>query len=136
MDGGKGQLGRAISVLDNFGLSGKIPIAGLAKQEEELFFPNDPISIRLPKNSQGLYLIQRIRDEAHRFAITAHRSRRSKISIASQLDKIPGVGPIRRKALLANLGSIEGIINASDEELLEISGITREVVKNIRTHLE
>jgi len=136
VDGGKGQLGRAITVLENFGLSGKIPIAGLAKQEEELFFPNDPISIRLPKSSQGLYLIQRIRDEAHRFAITAHRNRRSKISIASQLDKIPGVGPIRRKALLANLGSIEGIINASDEELLEISGITREVVKNIRTHLE
>ncbi|MHB8134092.1 MAG: excinuclease ABC subunit UvrC [Anaerolineaceae bacterium] len=136
VDGGKGQLGRAISVLDNFGLSGKIPIAGLAKQEEELFFPNDPISIRLPKNSQGLYLIQRIRDEAHRFAITAHRSRRSKISIASQLDKIPGVGPIRRKALLANLGSIIGIINATDEELLEISGITREVVKNLRTYLE
>lgn len=136
VDGGKGQLGRAITVLENFGLSGKIPIAGLAKQEEELFFPNDPISIRLPKSSQGLYLIQRIRDEAHRFAITAHRNRRSKISIASQLDKIPGVGPIRRKALLANLGSIEGIINASDEELLEISGITREVVRNIRTHLE
>jgi len=136
VDGGKGQLGRAITVLENFGLSGKIPIAGLAKQEEELFFPNDPISIRLPKSSQGLYLIQRIRDEAHRFAITAHRNRRSKISIASQLDKIPGVGPIRRKALLANLGSIEGIISASDEELLEISGITREVVKNIRTHLE
>jgi excinuclease ABC subunit C len=136
VDGGKGQLGRAVAVLQNFGLSGKISIAGLAKQEEELFFPNNPISLRLPKSSQGLYLIQRIRDEAHRFAITAHRSRRSKISIASQLDKIPGVGPIRRKALLANLGSIEGIINASDEELLEIPGITRDVVKNIRDHLE
>ena len=136
VDGGKGQLGRAISVLEEFGLAGKVPIAGLAKQEEELFFPNNPISLRLAKNSQGLYLIQRIRDEAHRFAITAHRNRRSKIGIASQLDKIPGIGPKRRKALLIHLGSIEGIINASDAELLSIPGITTEVVNNLRTHLE
>jgi len=136
VDGGKGQLGRAISVLEEFGLSGKVPIAGLAKQEEELFFPNNPISLRLAKNSQGLYLIQRIRDEAHRFAITAHRNRRSKIGIASQLDKIPGIGPKRRKALLTHLGSIEGIINASDEKLLSIPGITAEVVNNLRIHLE
>lgn len=136
VDGGKGQLGRAISVLEEFGLSGKVPIAGLAKQEEELFFPNNPISLRLAKNSQGFYLIQRIRDEAHRFAITAHRNRRSKIGIASQLDKIPGIGPKRRKALLIHLGSIEGIVNASDEELLAIPGITTEVVNNLRTHLE
>ena len=136
VDGGKGQLGRAISVLEEFGLSGKVPIAGLAKQEEELFFPNNPISLRLAKNSQGLYLIQRIRDEAHRFAITAHRNRRSKIGIASQLDKIPGIGPKRRKALLTHLGSIEGIINASDEKLLSIPGITTEVVNNLRIHLE
>jgi len=136
VDGGKGQLGRAIAVLEEFGLSDKVPIAGLAKQEEELFFPNNPNSLRLPKNSQGLYLIQRIRDEAHRFAITAHRNRRSKIGIASQLDKIPGIGPKRRKALLTKLGSIEGIINASDEELLAISGITPEIVSNLRTHLE
>ena len=136
VDGGKGQLGRAISVLEEFGLSGIVPIAGLAKQEEELFFPNNPISLRLAKNSQGLYLIQRIRDEAHRFAITAHRNRRSKIGIASQLDNIPGIGPIRRKTLLIHLGSIEGIINASDEKLLALPGITTEVVNNLRTHLE
>jgi excinuclease ABC subunit C len=136
VDGGKGQLGRAISVLEEFGLSGKVPIAGLAKQEEELFFPNNPNSLRLAKNSQGLYLIQRIRDEAHRFAITAHRNRRSKIGIASQLDKIPGIGPKRRKTLLLHLGSIEGIINASDEELLSLPGITTEVVNNLRIHLE
>jgi excinuclease ABC subunit C len=136
VDGGKGQLGRAISVLEEFGLAGKVPIAGLAKQEEELFFPNNPISLRLAKNSQGLYLIQRIRDEAHRFAITAHRNRRSKIGIASQLDKIPGIGPKRRKALLIHLGSIEGIINESDAELLSIPGITTEVVNNLRRHLE
>ena len=136
VDGGKGQLSRAVNILNEYDLLNKFSLAGLAKQEEELFFPDNPISIKLEKNSQGLYLIQRIRDEAHRFAITAHRKRRSKIGLASQLDKIPGIGPTRRKALLTKFGSIDGILNATDEDLMDIQGITLNVVDSIRTNLE
>ncbi len=136
VDGGKGQLSRAEKVAEEFGLKGKFAIAGLAKQEEELFFPGNPLSVKLEKHSQGLYLLQRIRDEAHRFAITAHRKKRAKVGIASQLDKIPGIGPARRKILLTQFGSIEGILHASDEELLAFKGITAEVVENIRNHME
>ncbi len=136
VDGGKGQLSRAEKVVEEFGLKGKFEIAGLAKQEEELFIPGNPLSIKLEKHSQGLYLIQRIRDEAHRFAITAHRKKRAKVGIASQLDKIPGIGPARRKILLTQFGSIEGIMLASDEELLAVKGITAAVIENIRNHME
>jgi excinuclease ABC subunit C len=136
VDGGKGQLGKAVEVLEEFNLTGKFKLVGLAKQEEELFFPHRPDSVKLPRNSQGLYLIQRIRDEAHRFAITAHRKRRSIIGLASQLDKVPGIGSQRRKALLNHFGSIEGIINASDEELLSIPGIHAGIVEAIRNFLE
>ncbi len=136
VDGGKGQLSRAVNILNEYDLLNKFSLAGLAKQEEELFVPDNPISIKLEKNSQGLYLIQRIRDEAHRFAITAHRKRRSKIGLASQLDKIPGIGPARRKALLTKFGSIDGILNATDEDLMDIQGITLNVVDSIRTNLE
>lgn len=136
VDGGKGQLSRAEKVIQDFGLEDKLKIAGLAKQEEELFFPGNPNSIKLDKHSQALYLIQRIRDEAHRFAITAHRNKRSKIGLASQLDKVPGIGPTRRKTLLTKFGSIEGILQAKDEDLLALKGITAEVVKNIHTYLE
>lgn len=136
VDGGKGQLSRAVSIMNAYNLSDEFIVTGLAKQEEELFLPNNPISIKLEKNSQGLYLIQRIRDEAHRFAITAHRKRRAKIGLASQLDKIPGIGPVKRKALLIKYGSIEGILNASDQELLKIPGFTINNVDSIRTNLD
>ncbi len=136
VDGGKGQLGKAIKVLDQFDLTDKFKLVGLAKQEEELFFPGQPVSLKLPRNSQGLYLIQRIRDEAHRFAITAHRKRRSIIGLASQLDKIPGIGSHRRKILLNHFGSIEGILNASDEEILSLPGIHQGIVDAIRNNLE
>lgn len=136
VDGGKGQLGRAIKVFENFNLMDKIKLVGLAKQEEELFFPHQPNSLKLPRNSQGLYLIQRIRDEAHRFAITAHRKRRTIMGLASQLDKVPGIGSHRRRILLNHFGSIEAIINASDEELLSIPGIHAGIVEAIRNHLE
>ncbi|MAT42080.1 MAG: excinuclease ABC subunit C [Anaerolineaceae bacterium] len=136
VDGGKGQLSRAVKVVEQFNLSGKFVVAGLAKQEEEIFLPNRPNSILLKRNSQGLYLIQRIRDEAHRFAITAHRKRRSKIGLASQLDQIPGIGPARRKTLLSHFGSIDGIRDAEDEEILKIPGITMEILASLRDHLE
>ena len=136
VDGGKGQLGRAVDVLEQYGLTAEVPVVGLAKQEEELFRPDWPDSILLPRHSQALYLVQRIRDEAHRFAITAHRSARSKKGLASRLETIPGVGPARRKALLIKFGSIEGILAASMEEIAAIPGITPDLAQVIKTGLE
>jgi excinuclease ABC subunit C len=135
VDGGKGQLGRAVGVLEHFGLLEKTPVAGLAKQNEELFVPNRAEPILLPRTSQGLYLVQRIRDEAHRFAITAHRNRRDKTGIASRLDSIPGIGPARRRALLTHFGSIDVIQAASLEELRQVPGITVQLAEAIKDHL-
>lgn len=136
VDGGKGQLSRAVSVLDRFGLNGQVKVAGLAKQQEELFLPGESASIVLPRHSQGLYLLQRIRDEAHRFAITAHRNRRSKEGIASRLDAIPGIGPARRKALLKQFGSIEGIKEAPIEAIAQIPGINEALAIAVKSGLE
>jgi excinuclease ABC subunit C len=135
VDGGKGQLSRAVKVLDNFGLTGRVPVVGLAKREEEIFVPGKERSILLPRKSEGLYLVQRIRDEAHRFAITAHRKRRSKLGLASQLDSIPGIGPSRRKALLQHFGSIEAIRKASEDELASAPQINSNLAVAIKTHL-
>ena len=135
MDGGKGQLGRAVEVLDEFGLREKVHVVGLAKREEELFLPDQAESILLPRHSQGLYMVQRIRDEAHRFAITAHRNRRTKAGLASQLEKIQGIGPVKRKALLKKFGTIEDIAAASAEELMLVNGITPELAQVIHDHL-
>ena len=135
VDGGKGQLGVAVEVLKGFELFGQVPVCGLAKQQEEIFLPGRSNSILLPRQSQGLYLVQRVRDEAHRFAITAHRAKRAKTGIASQLDEIPGVGPARRRALLKQLGSLEGIRAASVDELARVPGIPREVAIAIKEHL-
>ena len=134
IDGGKGQLGRAVKVLEHFELSEKVPVVGLAKQEEEIFFPYKSKPVLLPRHSQGLYLVQRIRDEAHRFAITAHRKRRSKMGLASQLDTVPGVGPARRKILLKHFGSIDKIREASLEELRSV--VPKNVAESIKAHLE
>jgi excinuclease ABC subunit C len=136
VDGGKGQLGRAVKVLDQFDLSERITLVGLAKQQEELFRPNVETSLLLPRHSQALYLIQRVRDEAHRFAITAHRKARGKLGVASRLDAIPGIGPQRRKALLTHFGSIEGIRNASLEDLQSVPGITKEIALALQSGLE
>ncbi|HTP09221.1 MAG TPA: excinuclease ABC subunit UvrC [Anaerolineae bacterium] len=135
IDGGKGQLGIAIEVLQGFELFGQVPVCGLAKQQEEIFLPGHPDSILLPRQSQGLYLVQRVRDEAHRFAITAHRAKRAKTGIASQLDEIPGVGPARRKALLKQFGSLEGIRTASVEEIATVPGVPHDVAIAIKEHL-
>lgn len=136
VDGGKGQLGRAVAVLEQFNLTGKVPVTGLAKQQEELFIPDKEDSILLARRSQGLYLVQRIRDEAHRFAITAHRQMRSRLGLASRLDSIPGIGPGRRKMLIKQFGSIEGILSASIESLTAIHGITEELAVEIKNRLE
>lgn len=136
VDGGKGQLGRAVAVLERFGLSDIIRLAGLAKQQEELFFPHTAKPMLLPRNSQGLFLLQRIRDEAHRFAITAHRNRRSKLGLVSQLESVPGIGPVRRKALLKHFGSIEGIKEASVEEICRVGGINETLAVSLQSSLE
>lgn len=135
VDGGKGQLGRAVIVLEQFNLLGRVPVAGLAKQQEELFLPGHSESLMLPRHSQGLYMLQRIRDEAHRFAITAHRNRRTKVGLASTLDAVPGIGPTKRRRLLAHFGSIEAIKDASVEELTAVQGITQADAEMLKSQL-
>jgi len=134
IDGGKGQLGRAVKVLEKFELQEKVPVVGLAKQQEEIFLPYRSDSVMLPRHSQGLYLVQRIRDEAHRFGITAHRKKRQKLGMASQLDAIPGIGPSRRKALLKHFGSVDKIRGASIEELKAV--VPENTANAIKAHLE
>lgn len=136
VDGGKGQLSRAVEVLEKFELTEKVPVVGLAKQEEEIFFPHRSNSLMLPRHSQGLYLVQRIRDEAHRFAITAHRARRLKQGMASALDSIPGIGPARRKALLKHFGSVDKIREASLKALTAVPGITPALAESIKASLD
>ncbi|MBI5953223.1 MAG: excinuclease ABC subunit UvrC [Chloroflexi bacterium] len=136
IDGGKGQLGRVVKVLEEFDLFDKVPVVGLAKQEEEIFFPHNSQPLILPRHSQGLYLVQRIRDEAHRYGITAHRARRTKQGMASQLDSIPGIGPTRRKALLKHFGSVDKIREASIEELSAVKGMNDIAAESIKAHLE
>jgi excinuclease ABC subunit C len=136
IDGGKGQLGRVVKVLDQFDLFDKVPVVGLAKHEEEIFFPHNSQPLLLPRHSQGLYLVQRIRDEAHRYGITAHRARRSKQGLASQLDSIPGIGPTRRKALLKHFGSMDKIREASMEDLTAVKGMNESAAESIKAHLE
>ncbi len=136
IDGGKGQLGRVVKVLEQFDLFDKVPVIGLAKQEEEIFFPHNSQPLLLPRHSQGLYLVQRIRDEAHRYGITAHRTRRTKQGMASQLDSIPGIGPTRRKALLKHFGSVDKIKEASIEELAAVKGMNDTAAESIKAHLE
>jgi excinuclease ABC subunit C len=136
VDGGKGQLSRAVAVLEKFDLQGKVPVVGLAKQNEEIFVPGKPYPILLPRHSQGLYLMQRVRDEAHRFAITSHRKQRTRQGMASRLDKVPGIGPARRNALLKRFGSVSDILAASVEELTVVPGITPKLAEAIKAHLE
>jgi len=134
IDGGKGQLGRAVQVLEKYDLLDKIPVVGLAKQQEEIFLPHKAELLMLARHSQGLYLIQRIRDEAHRYGITAHRKKRQKLGMASQLDAIPGIGPARRKSLLKHFGSMDKIREASIEELMVI--VPKTAAQSIKAHLE
>jgi excinuclease ABC subunit C len=117
VDGGKGQLNVAVRVLEELGLEDEIPVAALAKQFEEVFVPGQADPIRIPRQSDALYLLQRIRDEAHRFAITYHRQLRDKRMTKSVLDDIPGLGPGRRKRLIAELGGVTAVKAASLEEL-------------------
>jgi excinuclease ABC subunit C len=118
IDGGPGQLGRAVKVLAELDLS--IPVAGLAKRMEEVYLPGQPEPIRIPRDEEALYLLQQVRDEAHRFAITYHRNLRSKRMVDSVLDEVPGIGPTRKKVLLKKFGSLKQIREAGPDELAEL----------------
>ena len=134
VDGGKGQLSAAVGVLRDLDLR-EVPVAGLAKRFEELYLPDRSDPIVLARNSQGLYLVQRIRDEAHRFAITYHRLVRGRRALASVFDEVEGIGPVRKKALLKRFGSVRRIREASVEELAETPGIPHELAERLKRHL-
>ena len=136
IDGGKGQLNRSAEVLADLDLLDTVPIASLAKQYEEVFLPGSLYPVRFEKDSPGLHLLQRARDEAHRFAITAHRKRRNRKGLESSLEKIPGVGPARRKELLTKFKTIQNIREASLEELSQTPKITLKIAQSIKKHLE
>ncbi len=131
VDGGKGQLSAAQEVFQQIGIEG-VQLISLAKQEEEIFTLGRVESLRLPRSSEALKLLQRIRDEAHRFGITYHRTLRNKVGLASQLDAIPGIGPRRRRALLARYGSLEKIRNAPVDELATVDGMSKEAAKRLK----
>ena len=121
VDGGKGQLNVAVRVLEELGLENEIPVASLAKQFEEVYLPGRSDPVRIPRQSEALYLLQRVRDEAHRFAITYHRSLRDKRMTKSVLDDIAGLGPTRKKRLLKELGGVGAVKRASLEDLQALS---------------
>jgi excinuclease ABC subunit C len=127
VDGGKGQLNVAVRVLEELGLDGDIPVAALAKQFEEVYLPDRPEPVRIPRGTEALYLLQQVRDEAHRFAITYHRKLRAKRMTTSVLDGVPGLGPARRKRLLAEIGSVKAVKETSRERLYEVSWLPKAV---------
>ncbi len=131
IDGGKGQLSAALEVMLELGLD-DIPLASLAKENEWLFVPHTPEPIILPRDSQALYLVQRIRDEAHRFAITYHRNLRSKGSLGSPLDLISGIGPKRKRMLMRRFGSLKGIKEAAVDEIAAVPGMTRSLAIRLK----
>ena len=134
IDGGKGHLGAALQVFLELGIN-DIPLVSLAKENEELFTPQMSEGVMLPRNSQGLYLVQRARDEAHRFAVTFHRERRSKKSVSSALDLVPGIGPKRRRMLIRRFGSVRGISGASVEEVASVPGMTLTLARKVKEYV-
>ncbi len=131
VDGGKGQLSSAVRVLDELGLRNEIPVVSLAKQFEEVFVPGKSESIKLPRQSEALFMLQRIRDESHRFAITYHRQLRDKRMTKSALDGIPGLGPTRKKRLAKELGGVNAVKRAELETLTALSWLPDEVAENV-----
>ena len=136
VDGGKGQLGMATEVLKAFDLEDKVPVIGLAKREEEVFKPGQKYSIRFDPTAQAILLLRRIRDEAHRFAITYHRQRRRKVGLASQLDDIPGIGPVKRRDLLKHFKTLHAIQTANEAQLIEVPGISKVLAGEIQQYFE
>lgn len=135
IDGGRGQLNAALKAIEDAGVEG-IPVASLAKRLEEVYVPGRPDPISIPRTSEGLYILQHVRDEAHRFAITFHRQRRDANMKRSVLDEIPGVGKTRRNTLLKWFGSIDGLKRATVDEIRAVPGIPRQVAEAVYRHLE
>ncbi|HXW31511.1 MAG TPA: excinuclease ABC subunit UvrC, partial [Acidimicrobiales bacterium] len=135
LDGGKGQLNVGVRVLDRFGLSGEIAVAALAKSFEEVYVPGRSEPVRIPRGSEALFLLQRIRDEAHRFAIAYHRSLRGRRMTASILEGIPGLGPARRARLLREMGSVKAVRAASLEELRSLAWLPEAVADGVYQRL-
>ena len=134
IDGGKGQLSYAVEAMLYLGLQ-DIQLASIAKREEEIFLPDAAEPVIMPRNSQGLFLLQRARDEAHRFAITFHRNLRGKSSVKSALDNVPGIGPKRRKMLIRTFGSVKGIREASEDQIAASPGMTEKTARQLKEHL-
>jgi len=134
IDGGRGQLNTALAALNEMSVT-SVPVASIAKQNEEVFIPQQATPITLPESSPALQLLQRIRDEAHRFAISYHRTVRRKEALTSMLDGIPGIGPKRRRALLDKFGSVQGIREASAEDISKTKGITQNQARKIKEYL-
>ena len=122
VDGGKGQVTSALDALASIGLQGQMTVVGIAKRLNEVYFPGDSVPLFIDKNSETLHVIQRLRDEAHRFAITFHRKQRSKGQVHSALDNVPGIGPKTRTLLLKQFKSLKRIREASEEELASLIG--------------
>ena len=135
VDGGRGQVNAAFEALAGIGL-GDQPLAGLAKEREELILPDRAEPVLLPVTSQALYLVQRLRDEAHRFAITYHRSLRNRKAVRSAFDDLPGVGPKRKRELLKVFGSAKRVREAPVEQIAAVPGISRSLAERIKAHLE
>ena len=131
IDGGKGQLSAALEVFLEMGID-DVPLASLAKENEELFVPHTPEPIVLPQNSQALHLVQRIRDEAHRFAITFHRNLRSKDSLKSPIDNVTGIGPKRKRMLMRRFGTLKGIKEAAVDDIASVPGMTRSLAIRLK----
>jgi excinuclease ABC subunit C len=134
IDGGKGHLSAAEQVFSETGIN-SVPLASIAKENEWIFTPDKPDPIVLPRNSKALFLIQRTRDEAHRFAISYHQRLRSRQSVVSVLDIVPGIGPKRKRLLLRRFGSVKGIRGASLDDIAAVPGMTRRLAETLKEHL-
>ncbi len=135
VDGGQPQVAAAAQVLTELGLADEVALVGLAKRLEEVWLPDEEYPVILPRTSEGLYLLQRLRDEAHRFAISHHRGRRSRAMVESVLDGVPGLGETRRKALLKHFGSLKKLRAATAEDIAQVPGFGPKLADAIVTTL-
>ena len=135
LDGGKGQLGVGVRVLDELGLTGKVAVASLAKQLEEVFVPGRSDPVQIPRDSEAIYLLQQARDEAHRFAISFHRELRGRRMTRGALEGVAGLGPVRRRRLISEMGGVRAVQAASLDDLLGLAWLPEAVARAVYDHL-
>ena len=135
LDGGKGQLGVGVRVLEELGLTDKVAVASLAKQLEEVFVPGRPDPVQIPRDSEAIYLLQQARDEAHRFAIGFHRELRARRMTRGALDGVPGLGPVRRRRIVSEMGGVKAVQAASLDDLLGLGWLPEAVARALYEHL-